>query len=108
VVAQLPTDVRDRVALLTLACPARRLYTSAPDAEGTLGGLVHLGQSSELGPILRWALERSGLCSSDPLGADYQPDAATSAIHGAACHACLSCFAVSWHRAGPWAAGTRR
>ena len=55
------------------------LYTSAPDAEGTLGGLVHLGQASELGPILRWALERSGLCSSDPLCADHQPDAATSA-----------------------------
>lgn len=64
------------------------LYTSAPDAEGTLGGLVNLGQPSELGPILRRALERSGLCSSDPLCADHEPDAATSALHGAACHAC--------------------
>jgi hypothetical protein len=74
------------------------LYTSAPDAEGTLGGLVHLGQSSELGPILRWALERSGLCSSDPLCADHQPDAATSAIHGAACHACLLVAETSCQR----------
>lgn len=64
------------------------LYTSAPDAEGTLGGLVNLGQPGELGPILRRALERSGLCSSDPLCADHEPDAATSALHGAACHAC--------------------
>lgn len=64
------------------------LYTSAPDAEGTLGGLVNLGQAGELGPILRRALDRSGLCSSDPLCADHEPDAATSALHGAACHAC--------------------
>ena len=54
------------------------LYTSAPDAEGTLGGLVNLGQPSELGPILRRALERAGLCSSDPLCADHEPDAANS------------------------------
>jgi hypothetical protein len=65
------------------------LYTSAPDAEGTLGGLVNLGKTSELGPILRRALERASLCSSDPLCADHHPDAATSALHGAACHACL-------------------
>lgn len=65
------------------------LYTSAPDAEGTLGGLVNLGKPSELGPILRRALERSSLCSSDPLCADHEPDGASSALHGAACHACL-------------------
>ena len=29
------------------------LYTSAPDAEGTLGGLVNLGQPEELGPTAR-------------------------------------------------------
>lgn len=74
------------------------LYTSAPDAEGTLGGLVNLGQASELGPILRRALERSGLCSSDPLCADHEPDAATSAIHGAACHACLLVAETSCER----------
>ena len=74
------------------------LYTSAPDAEGTLGGLVNLGQPSELGPILRRALERSGLCSSDPLCADHEPDAATSALHGAACHACLLIAETSCER----------
>ena len=59
-------------------------YTSAPDAEGTLGGLVNLGQASELGPILQRAIERAGLCSSDPLCADHEPDAANSSIHGPA------------------------
>lgn len=72
------------------------LYTSAPDAEGTLGGLVHLGQASELGPILGRVLERAGLCSSDPLCADHEP--ATSAIHGAACHACLLVAETSCER----------
>lgn len=74
------------------------LYTSAPDAEGTLGGLVNLGQASELGPILRRALDRSGLCSSDPLCADHEPDSATSALHGAACHACLLVSETSCER----------
>jgi hypothetical protein len=74
------------------------LYTSAPDAEGTLGGLVNLGQASELGPILRRAVERAGLCSSDPLCADHEPDAANSSIHGAACRACLLVAETSCER----------
>jgi len=74
------------------------LYTSAPDAEGTLGGLVNLGKPGELGPILRRALERSGLCSSDPLCADHEPDAATGALHGATCHACLLVAETSCER----------
>ena len=74
------------------------LYTSAPDAEGTLGGLVNLGQAKELGPILSRALRRAGLCSSDPLCADHTPDAAIGAIHGAACHACLLIAETSCER----------
>jgi len=74
------------------------LYTSAPDAEGTLGGLVSLGQADALGPLLRRALDRSGLCSADPLCADHEPDAATSAVHGAACHACLLVAETSCER----------
>jgi Domain of unknown function (DUF1998) len=74
------------------------LYTSAPDAEGTLGGLVNLGQASELGPILQRTIERAGLCSSDPLCADHEPDAANSSIHGATCHACLLVAETSCER----------
>ena len=74
------------------------LYTSAPDAEGTLGGLVNLGRASELGPILRSAIDRAALCSSDPLCADHEPDAANSSLHGAACHACLLVAETSCER----------
>lgn len=74
------------------------LYTSAPDSEGTLGGLVALGQPAELGPIIERALERAGLCSSDPLCADHEPDSRMSALHGSACHACLLIAETSCER----------
>jgi len=64
------------------------LYTAAPDSEGTLGGLVELGRPSNLGRLLDQALERAGLCSSDPLCAEHRPRTDRS-LHGAACHACL-------------------
>jgi hypothetical protein len=63
------------------------LYTSAPDSEGTLGGLVSLGEPDQLGPLLRHALERAQLCSSDPLCSEHDPRS-DSSIHAAACHAC--------------------
>jgi len=43
------------------------LYTSAPDSDGTLGGLSRKGRTNELGPILLAALRNLEWCSSDPL-----------------------------------------
>src|SRR5262249_27795490 len=43
------------------------LYTAAPDSEGTLGGLVGLGEPRTLGRHLDQALEAMRLCASDPL-----------------------------------------
>jgi hypothetical protein len=63
------------------------LFTAAPDSEGTLGGLVSLGEPEHFGPLLRQALERSELCSSDPLCAEHDPRT-DSSTHAAACHAC--------------------
>lgn len=65
------------------------VYTSAPDSEGTLGGLVRMGQPAELGRHICSALEDMRLCSSDPLCADHDPDPDGITLHGAACHACL-------------------
>ena len=42
------------------------LYTGAPDSEGTLGGLVALSEPSRLAAVLRDALDRAKLCSTDP------------------------------------------
>ena len=65
------------------------LYTAAPDSEGTLGGLVALGDPDELGRHLRGALLDAGLCASDPLCAEHGPDREGITLHGAACHACM-------------------
>ncbi|HEX7123368.1 MAG TPA: DUF1998 domain-containing protein [Gemmatimonadaceae bacterium] len=65
------------------------LYTAAPDSEGTLGGLVSLGEPETLGRILRRALERAELCSTDPMCADHTPAETEDTLHNAACHACV-------------------
>ncbi|MCG3145304.1 MAG: hypothetical protein HONDAALG_02893 [Gammaproteobacteria bacterium] len=63
------------------------LYTAAPDSEGTLGGLVSLGEPKTLARHLDQALEEIRLCASDPLCAEHHPYG--DRLHGAACHACL-------------------
>jgi hypothetical protein len=65
------------------------IYTAAPDSEGTLGGLVSLGQPHQLGRHIDHALEMMRLCASDPLCAEHHPFASGVALHGSACHACL-------------------
>ena len=63
------------------------IYTAAPDSDGTLGGLVDLGKPGQLGRIIRQALSRAMICSSDPLCADHKP-ATDRSTHASACHAC--------------------
>jgi hypothetical protein len=64
------------------------VYTAAPDSEGTLGGLVRLGEPDELGRLVQQALGRAQLCASDPLCSEHDP-IKDGTLHGAACHACL-------------------
>ncbi|WP_272671689.1 DUF1998 domain-containing protein [Providencia sp. PROV104] len=63
------------------------IYTAAADSDGTLGGLVELGKPENLGRLLEQALNRSRICSSDPLCSEHDPEKDRS-LHGAACHAC--------------------
>ncbi|MFG0872303.1 DrmB family protein [Aeromonas media] len=63
------------------------IYTAAADSDGTLGGLVDLGKPESLGRLLEQALNRSKVCSSDPLCSEHDPEKDRS-LHGAACHAC--------------------
>lgn len=65
------------------------IYTAAPDSEGTLGGLVSLGQPEVLGRHMSLALEAMRLCASDPLCAEHPPSRTGRTLHAAACHACL-------------------
>ncbi len=65
------------------------IYTAAPDSEGTLGGLVELGNPASLGRHLQQALEGMRVCASDPLCSEHAPSSDGRGIHGACCHACL-------------------
>ena len=65
------------------------IYTAASDSEGTLGGLVSLGETANLEQHLDQALEGLEICSSDPLCAETRPEQSFLSIHGAACHNCL-------------------
>jgi len=66
------------------------LYTAAPDSEGTLGGLVSLGQPERFERLLGQALRHAEICTSDPTCAEHEPGAlGDDHLHGAACHACL-------------------
>ncbi|MFD0203841.1 MULTISPECIES: DUF1998 domain-containing protein [Saccharothrix] len=73
------------------------LYTAAPDSEGTLGGLVSLGEQHNLGALIERALEAARLCSSDPLCAEHDPRE-HARLYGAACHACLFASETSCER----------
>jgi hypothetical protein len=65
------------------------LYTAAGDSEGTMGGLVRMGQASALERVVDAALAAAEWCSSDPVcievgAAGQGPDSCNLA----ACHGC--------------------
>jgi hypothetical protein len=74
------------------------IYTATPGAQGTLGGLV--AATPRFATLLRSALERLSICSSDPVCADHEPDdrSGDRATHGAACHSCLLISETSCER----------
>jgi len=65
------------------------IYTAASDSEGTLGGLVDIGNPLTLGRNIQQALESMKICGSDPLCSEKKPTKEGRNIHGACCHACL-------------------
>ena len=65
------------------------IYTAAPDADGTLGGLVKKKKKDSLERHILNALDDCRLCASDPTCAENDPRFGINTIHGAACHSCL-------------------
>lgn len=74
------------------------IYTAAPDSEGTLGGLVKLGEPDELERHISAALDTASLCASDPTCAEHPPSVSGISLHAAACHACLFISETSCER----------
>lgn len=64
------------------------IYTSTPDSEGSLGGLVRQGKPDRFGPLFHDALIEASWCSSDPLCIESEGQG-NDATNLAACHACL-------------------
>lgn len=64
------------------------IFTSSPDADGTLGGLVRQGESRNMVRLFEDALTSMTWCSSDPL-CIHDVHSRTEPANGAACHACL-------------------
>lgn len=72
------------------------LYTANPSADGSLGGLVRQGKSSNFKNLLKKAIRSSHRCSNDPLCAENNPltkpksvEEAMTRINGSACYACV-------------------
>lgn len=64
------------------------IFTSSPDADGTLGGLARQGESANIARVFEDALSSMTWCSSDPLCIEGVHGRSEPA-NGAACHACL-------------------
>jgi hypothetical protein len=65
------------------------IYTAAGDSEGTLGGLVRLGQPDRLNPIFLRAISRASWCSADPVCSENLGGQGSRLVNLAACHACI-------------------
>ncbi len=98
------SSVRERLYIGTPAEPAAGvlLSTAASDSEGTLGGLVALGEARHLGRLLQDALADASRCSSDPLCAEHVPQDPSDTLHAAACHACLFAAETSCENGNRW------
>ncbi|WP_210505500.1 DUF1998 domain-containing protein [Naasia sp. SYSU D00057] len=63
------------------------IYTAAGDAQGTLGGLVRLGEPRHLFPLLITALDDADVCSNDPVCRESDRQG-SSQLNLSACHGC--------------------
>ncbi|MFG6401237.1 DrmB family protein [Microbacterium sp. P04] len=63
------------------------IYTAAGDAQGTLGGLVRLGDPRHLLPLLISALDDADVCSNDPVCIESDRQG-SSQLNLSACHGC--------------------
>jgi len=79
------TAIRERIYSSPTMCGVL-FYTGSSDKEGSLGGLVELGEISKLRKLLKSAIENALLCTTDPECANSPVDSNT--LNGAACHSC--------------------
>jgi hypothetical protein len=65
------------------------IYTAAGDSDGTLGGLVRLGETNALRDALQAAVARAAWCANDPVCMELSAAGqGHEGCNGAACHSC--------------------
>lgn len=66
------------------------IYTASGDTEGTMGGLVRMGQAGLLEPVIRKAIENAAWCSADPVCMEIGSTSGQGpgGLNLAACHGC--------------------
>jgi hypothetical protein len=64
------------------------IYTGSTDSEGTLGGLVSMGEGETLWRVVRRAVREAAWCSSDPICSETR-NTGERTMNLSACHACL-------------------
>lgn len=66
------------------------IYTAAGDSEGTMGGLVRMGQPQLFDPLLRQAVRKAQWCSADPVCMELGAHGGQgpNSCNLAACHNC--------------------
>lgn len=74
------SDRQDRTAGILI-------YTASGDAQGTLGGLVRLGDPGKIIPLLLAALVDADVCSNDPVCIESDRQG-SSQLNLSACHGC--------------------
>lgn len=79
------TAIKERIYSSPSMCGVL-FYTGSSDKEGSLGGLVELGEESKFRKLFKAALENALLCTTDPECANGQID--HDNLNGSACHSC--------------------
>lgn len=70
------------------------LYTGSADKEGSLGGLVELGNIDQLIVLMKDAFQEALVCTNDPECLNNVPAGNNS--NGAACHSCCMISETAW------------
>ena len=78
-------SIRERIYSSPSMCGVL-FYTGSSDKEGSLGGLVELGEESKFKKLLKAAIENALLCTTDPECSNSHIDPDT--LNGSACHSC--------------------
>lgn len=63
------------------------IYTGSTDKEGSLGGLVEMGNIDRFRDVLYKALENAVFCTNDPACSTLEPQE-DNHLNGSACHSC--------------------